>query len=258
MLRSLEQFDDWMSSLLRRWSSQLAGGPHQAEALEIRRDVLTRLRNTIVARGEGKYVFPYHQVAVELYAEDSDQAARLDAAFVDDDSLAAEIRELLAPLKSKAAVRVAVLEQAGAPEPFRLKLSRDRAEEAKPAERSGARPAASITVIQGSEPRQVEITQGYTRIGRLKEVLDSSLQLTRRNDLAFDDSETSVSRNHATIRWDEETSSYRLTDDGSVLGTSVWRDGRQYPVAKGEPLGFRLRDRDEIHIGSIRLRFEQE
>jgi predicted component of type VI protein secretion system len=75
----------------------------------------------------------------------------------------------------------------------------------------------------------------------------------RRNDIAFDDSESTVSREHAHIEF--EGGKFRLFHDSGERPTRLFREGRAVPVP---PIGrgAQLRSGDEIHLGEARLRFD--
>jgi pSer/pThr/pTyr-binding forkhead associated (FHA) protein len=72
--------------------------------------------------------------------------------------------------------------------------------------------------------------------------------------VAFAETETTVSREHAHIRYDAESGKYRLYDSGSQRGTSIFRDGRRLEAPRVR--GVQLRSGDEIHVGDARVRFE--
>ncbi len=76
--------------------------------------------------------------------------------------------------------------------------------------------------------------------------------------MAFAETETTVSREHAAIRYDSDTGKFRLYDSGSQRGTRVFRDGRRFEVTKDPAYGFQLRSGDEIHLGDAWLRFDVE
>jgi len=122
-----------------------------------------------------------------------------------------------------------------------------------------ARPNAKLTVLRGEvEPTEYTIQSDRLNIGRLKEVIGEKDGLLRRNDIAFADTETTVSREHAYIRYDPESGKFRLYDSLSQRGTSVFRGGRRFEVPKGLTHGFQLRSGDEIHLGDARIAFESD
>jgi hypothetical protein len=85
-------------------------------------------------------------------------------------------------------------------------------------------------------------------------------RVIRRNDVVFeegaDEANATVSRGHAHVRLDRETSEYRICDDSSEYGTRIFRGGRSIEVPPGGTRGERLRTGDEIYLGRACLRFE--
>jgi pSer/pThr/pTyr-binding forkhead associated (FHA) protein len=122
-----------------------------------------------------------------------------------------------------------------------------------------ARPNARLTILRGeANIPEFPIHSDRVNIGRLKEVTGEKDGLRRRNDVAFADTETTVSREHAYVRYDADTGKFRLYDSGSQRGTCVFRDGRRLQVPKGLAHGLQLRAGDEIHLGEARIVFESD
>jgi len=117
------------------------------------------------------------------------------------------------------------------------------------------RPALKLTISRG-QAEASEYTFDYERvnIGRLKEVVGEKDGLRRRNDVVFAETETTVSREHAQIRYDIDTGKFRLYDSGSQRGTAVFRSGRRLDAPRAR--GVQLQPGDEIHIGDARIKFE--
>ena len=67
-----------------------------------------------------------------------------------------------------------------------------------------------------------------------------------------------VSRAHAHIAWDPSSGTFRLFDDNSAYGTSIFRNGALLNIPAGASRGIALRTGDEIYLGQARLRFELE
>ena len=252
-MKPLQNIDRWIGKSLERLSAQIAGGPQPKEALEIRREILTEIREKIEPRGEGEYVFPYQQLFVHINATDTSQLETFQAAFLDDGGLESQVKELLveAGCKGDIALIVDVKESEG--EPYVIEYRRaPKASEviAAPAKR----PAAWIYVLKGStEKSEYYFSKNTVYLGRLKEVASRDGSVRRRNDIAFDDTEGTVSREHAHIEF--ESGKFRLFHDSGERPTRLFRDGRAVPVpAIGR--GAQLRSGDEIHLGEARLRFE--
>ncbi|MDQ6678141.1 MAG: FHA domain-containing protein [Acidobacteriota bacterium] len=257
-MKSLESVDRWLGKHFERWSSAVAGGAHPKETLEIRRDVLRGIAVKVEAKGGGEYIFPYSEVIVKLAAADREQADAFTAAFVDEDALQADVREMLTESGCAAGavnVLVEVNEDPAAP-PFKLEFKRVE----KPAKGAAAtpakvRPAAWLYVENGHAERpEYFIGKDVVYLGRLKEVREKEGGLRRRNDVAFDDAETTVSREHAHITF--EDGRFRLFHDSGERATRLFRDGRVVPLPATGSRGTQLRGGDEIHLGDARLRFE--
>jgi FHA domain-containing protein len=252
-MRSLEELDRWIATKVKRLSGTQ---PQRRELLEIRRDILEDVRGHIEAKGGGKYVFPYNEVAIHLAAQDDAQRELLEAALAQEEALADDIRELLA--------------EAGCPIPknFQIVLDLDAAPfgvgyyNRKPrAEQpiAAIRPQAKLIVTKGNaEPLELDLAANRINLGRLKEVAGEKDGLRRRNDLAFDASETTVSREHGSVRYDAASARFRICDDQSARGISVFRDGRRIGVPRASSRGVQLQAGDEIHLGDACIRFEIE
>ena len=260
-MKTLEELDKWIAGRVRAWSSKVSGS-HPRELLEVRRDILADLRDRVEPRGEGRSVFPWDTVSIRLAAQTGEQAEVWRAALADEGGLSEDVRELLSEagcrLPASFTVTVTMAEDpalAWSERPFQIECARTSARAA--AKKAAAeRPRALLTVIRGeADPVEFEMASNRVNIGRLKEVTDARGGLRRRNDVAFTDSETSVSREHAYIAWDAELGRFRVHDCGSQRGTSVFRDGRRVEVAAGNPRGVQLQSGDEINVGSARLRF---
>lgn len=218
----------------------------QREPLEIRRAIITEIEGKITPLGDGKRVFPFNQVGVQLFAPDAETRALYEVAFIGERMLASTIGERLRPPKCETPanlkVSVTVVEDAGvewAADGFHIVYGGGGAAAAAPAEEGRARAKAQLIVVHGeAKPLKYRITKRRTNIGRQAEVLDKEGLPLRRNDLAFkeDDSEInrSVSRSHAHIKYNQETGEYRLHDENSAYGTLIIRaDGRRVKVSRG-------------------------
>jgi hypothetical protein len=251
-MKSLEELDRLIGGLVKRWASRVSGVEQPPAALEIRREVLQEVARRVEPIGGGEYVFPYNEVRVSIFAPDEQRRGLYEAAFVEGDTLAAQIREVLADAGAPVAaliVTVQVLEGDAPPEVVCLRRARES--------RAAARPQARLTVLRGdSEDAQLEITAGRVNLGRLREVTTGTGSLRRRNHIAFADSEKTVSREHATIRYDAPAGKFRVYDSMSQRGTAVFREGRRIEVPRGDQRGVQLQTGDEIHLGNARVRFD--
>jgi len=262
-MRSLEQLDRWIAGKIKHGSSRVGGPPQGRELLEIRRDILEDIRDAIEPAGEGRSIFPYNNIAILIAAADHQQAALFHAAFAEGNALERDVHELLTeagclPPAGFAVAATAVEDPALAAieRPFRIDYSTRKGLSQTP---GPCRPAARLAVIRGAaDAPEYEIRSDRVNMGRMKEVVGEKDGLRRRNDIAFAETETSVSREHAYIRYDAEAGQFRLYDNRSQRGASVFRDGRRLEAPRGPGRGLQLRSGDEIHLGEARLLFEME
>lgn len=256
--------DDLLGTL-RRWSRPWETG---SEPLEVRRALLEEVERQVVAVGGGRRVFPFQRLEVYLLAP-SEERARWEAILQEGWDLRKEIQEHLESLGARVppglSVAVQVVEQGG-PEfgerRFRVIYHRGDSAAAAPEKLSSPRPALDLTVLHGKAGQQVyTLTAERVCLGRLAEVVDAEGRVSRRNDVAFLDTEgtnQTVSRAHARIAWDEEAQAFRLRDEQSAAGTRILREGRQIEVSGHDRRGVRLHSGDEIYLGracvKVRLR----
>lgn len=255
----LDRLERLIAGVVENWSARFAG-PHGTSLIEIRRGVLEEVKSRIESKGRGEYMFRYHTVAVRIAAADAAGRESCEAAFVEEDSLAKEIRQLLAEARCAPrdfSVTITVEEDpAAASKPFEIRFER-KAQPAAAPEPVKAR-AAKLTVLRGkANTAEGVFDASRINIGRLEEVVSESGGLIRRNALAFDESEATVAREHAYIQRDPKTGDFRLCDYLSgQRGTRVFREGRSIPVPRASGRGVQLHSGDEIHLGEARLRFE--
>ncbi|MGI8959644.1 MAG: FHA domain-containing protein [Bryobacteraceae bacterium] len=262
-MRALEQLDYWITAKVKDWTSRVSGVPRTREILEIRRDILEDVRDHIQPKGQGRRLLPYNTISIRIAAGNREQRELLEAAF-GEDGVEGDIRELLSeadcPVPAAFSVHVSVMEDAArASSGHSFVAEYLNAKDAAVSKRRNARPHAKLTIVRGEADIAEYTIQGdRVNIGRLKEVIGDKDGLRRRNDIAFADTETTISREHAYIRYDTESGKFRLYDSLSQRGTSVFRDGRRLDVPKGVTHGFQLRSGDEIHIGDARIAFESD
>jgi hypothetical protein len=252
-MKPLQNLDRWIGKSLERLSATLTGGSQPKEALEIRREILNEIRDRIEPLGQGEYLFPYQQLFVHINAIDAPQLETFQAAFLDDGGLEQQVKELLAEAgcKGEVALTVDVKESEG--EPYVIEYKRVPKKEAA-AKLQAKRPAAWIHVLKGAaDKNEYFFSKNVLYLGRLKEVASRDGGVRRRNDVAFDDTESTISREHAHIEY--EGGKFRLYHDAGERPTRLFRDGRAVPVP-GIGRGAQLRSGDEIHLGEARLRFD--
>jgi hypothetical protein len=243
----------------------LAFGKGAAQTpLEIRREMLEEVESHIVSR-KGKRTFPFTRVAVRLYAPQEDMRDIFRAVFLEEDSLAEDIRELLREAGCATPGPVAIDvdfhdpgDETAPDRRYRLEFSNpERVVPAQPR----PLPRASVTVVKGAaEEASYQLSKERVRIGRLAELLDRDGQMMRRNDIVFldngDEVNSTVGRAHATLLFDREKGEFRIIDEMSRYGTRIFREGRSIEVAGGNPRGVRLRNGDEIYVGQACIRFK--
>jgi pSer/pThr/pTyr-binding forkhead associated (FHA) protein len=264
-MKSLEQLDSWITAKVKNWSSKVSGVPRTREVLEIRRDILEDVRDHIQPKGQGRSVLPCNAISIRIAAGNREQQDLLEAAFGEDEmeeDVRGLLREADCPVPAGFSVRVSVTQDtalAASARPFLAEYLNTNAESAVSRHGRNPRPNAKLTILRGeADVAEYTVRSDRVNIGRLKEVTGDKDGLRRRNDVAFADTETTVSREHAHIRYDAESGKFRLYDSLSQRGTSVFRDGRRLEVPKGLTHGFQLRTGDEIHVGDARIAFVSE
>lgn len=229
------------------------------EVLELQRAILDEITGRVGPVGRGRRVFPFRQLEIHIGVPSEDQRPVYALAFAEGDRLAADVREALreAGAEPPPDLRVeTALDERPIPGGFQIVYRDKPAAAVKPAAR-----AATLTVLLGkAEPPSCTFGAARVNIGRLAEVLDDQQRLVRRNQLAFaegaDAAASTVSRAHAHIQYDPESGEYRLYDDHSAFGTTLFRDGALLTVPAGAGRGVALRSGDEIYFGQARARFE--
>jgi hypothetical protein len=263
-MRSLDELDRWMAGKVKNWSAKISGR-HGKELLEVRREILEDVRSRMQPKGTGKNVFAHSFIGIQVTVQDELERVFCEGAFAGKDGLEQDIREMFAEagcaLPRGFQVKVELTDDPGlawSERPFRIEYSSGKAPGAKA--RSGTeRPPAKVIVTAGNAASpECEITTDRFYLGRLAEVVGEREGLRRRNDLAFSETETTVSREHACIRYDRERGVYRIFDTHSQRGTFVLRGGRRIDVPRGGAAGVQLKSGDEIHLGNVRVRFETE
>jgi hypothetical protein len=252
MKKPLDKLEQMIGGVFRKIP---AGTPRAWEPIEIRRAVLHEMLEHVQSKGSGQYIFPFAEVAVEINARDAEEQQTLEA-LLDPAEISEELRSKLAERGCKAgnvtvSLDVVQVEQGDeAAKPFRIEYRRKRVEH------PSVRPRARLVVLQGNATeKQFAIDRDLIYVGRLNEVKSKAGGLERRNDLAFADTETTVSRKHAWIRYDPIEGKFRAYNDPACsLGTQVFRDGRI--IVCDSTRGVQLRSGDELHLGNAQIRFE--
>jgi hypothetical protein len=259
LLRRIEK------SLDQRLRAIFSGGddePGAREAVELYRDALDQIASKATAGKRGERIFPFNLITIELRAENDERKAVLETLF-DPGQLGDDIR---ATLKEEGVgvggdLTVAVKYAEGAAVEMRVLCSREEPPQ-KAAAGNIARPTAArlVTVTGVSSEAEFSLDRMRINLGREREITDTLGRAIRRNELFFPEqaheANPSVSRSHAHIRFDELSGEWRIFDDGSSIGTTLFRDGRRIDVPAHAGRGVALRQGDEIYLGQVRLRFE--
>jgi hypothetical protein len=244
------RIDAAVRELFRSSSSQGV----EKEMIEIQRGIVEDALGKVERLPRARKLFPYNHLGVRIALPSKDRRAAYEAVFSPDaikQDVSRALREDGVELPQGLDVDVSLgsdpkLLASG----FVIKYSNESVKQ-------GRAPEAAVprTVLTLSDGTPVRFNKPRIHIGRLTNVQDTQLRTIRKNDIALD--HETVSRAHAHIRWDGAAGSFRVFDDGSSQGTSVWRDGRLMPVPKG-PKGFALRSGDELVLGQARVLFEIE
>ncbi|WP_109488738.1 FHA domain-containing protein [Occallatibacter savannae] len=257
-LQQIEQrIDRALRALLRSSSPE-----QRREIIEVHRAILEEIGSRVDSLPRGKRGFSYSNIQVQILAE-ADRRRSYEKVFVDGASLERDIK--------------GYFEDASIEYPANLKIQIELVDDLPPDVKAhGFDVTYSNTQLKevSAQPLQIRLTlltgiadqseylfsQQRINIGRLSEVLDSHLRPIRRNHVALKDEASgvnaTVSRSHAHIEFDAEALRFRLFDDGSAQGTTLFRDGSLITVPKGASKGVLLLDNDEIIVGRVHIRFE--
>jgi len=246
-----------MTDLLDKMRGWIKPWTTGTSPLEIRRAVLDDAEAHVVAVGEGKRLFPYNRVTVHLLAPDPQERAALEVAAKEGWALELEIagrlRDRDCPVPPDLAVEIVMEEEALPQFGDRRFFVEYTKSEASPAAAETVRPLLELTVLKGDATQHVYELEGpRVMLGRLEEVVDADGRVRRRNDVAFREEgeiNSTVSREHARIAWDEESAGYWLRAEQNASGTRIYREGRTIEVSAHDRRGVRLQPGDEIYLG---------
>lgn len=246
--------------------------PGAREAIELYRDALDQIaaRATIGKRGDR--VFPFNRITIELQADDSERKGVLETLF-DQGQLGDDVRAALEEERIEPPAELTVSVQYPENALVEMRIVCERSEKPAPDPTQAAAPAAPapaapvaitparlLTITGASSPPELLLDRTRINLGREVEVVDTMGRTIRRNELFFPDeaheANASVSRSHAHIAFDGSSGQWRIFDDGSSLGTVLFREGRRIDIPAHGSRGVALRSGDEIYLGQVRLRFE--
>lgn len=251
-----------MEDLIGKMRDWLKPWTKGTSPLEVRRAILDDVESRVVAVGGGKRIFPFNRLRVHLLVSDPAERPALEA-IVEEwglrEQIAGRLRERDCPVPAGFDVEV-VLDAEPHPRfgerrffvEYEKGESAPAAPSASPAGPS-ARPTLELTVLKGTATQRVYELEGPRMfLGRLEEVVDADGRVLRRNDVAFKEEgeiNSTVSREHARISWDEETRGYWLRAEQNASGTRIYRVGRTIDVSAHDRRGVRLLPGDEVHLG---------
>ena len=257
-LQQIEQrIDQALRTLLR--SSSPA---QRREIIEVHRAILEEIASRVDSLPRGKRSFSYSNINVQILAE-AERRRSYEKVFVDGAALERDIKSYFDDGSIEYPANLKVLIELVDDLPpdikshgFDVNYSNSQADEisVQPVQ-------VRLTILTGAaDQSEYLFSKQRINIGRLSEVLDGQLRPIRRNHVALKDEATgvnaTVSRSHAHIEFDREASRFRLFDDGSAQGTTLFRDGALIAVPKGASKGVLLLDGDEIIVGQAHIRFE--
>ena len=234
--------------------------PGSSEAIELYRDALDQIAARASVGVRGDRVFPFDRIRVELKADTPERKAILEALFMPE-QVASDVRATLveAGVAAPAVLAIEIEYPENPAVEIRVICDKATAPTAVAPVVYPLVPVRLVTLAGASSEPDFLVDRPRVSIGRVNEVLDSLGRAIRRNELFFPESEAepnaSVSRAHAHIRFEPSSGEWRIYDDGSSLGTSIFREGRRIDVPAHASRGVMLRLGDEIYLGQARLKF---
>lgn len=260
LLKRIEQ------TLDKRLRALFGGNPNRPgarEAIELYRDALDQIAQHATPGKRGDRIFPFDTITIELRPLNPARKAVLESLF-EPNQLIEDIRATLTEdrVTPPARLTAAVHYPPEAETDLRIHCQKAPAPDVNQPAALPAHPLPVmwlITLSGVSSSPEFFVDRPRINLGREREVIDAQGRPIRRNDLHFpegaDNANSTVSRSHAHLRFDPATGEWRIYDDGSSLGTAVFRDGHRIDVPAHAPRGAMLRPGDEIYLGQARLLF---
>jgi FHA domain len=249
-----------ISVLKRRFETvkHLFGSPlgPDAKPLEIRAAVVDAIEARVEPIGGGRRAFPGNRIIVRALARTAADRSSLEVTFA---NLNAKVRERLQEIRCDTPhpfdVSVSFLKKAPSDwadgQLFSVDCQRAKAD---PSSLSSSVPCVRINVLKGTATRKLyTFTEATILMGRTADVKEPAGR-GRRNHVAFEDANSSVSRAHARLTFDRARGQYQLLDDGSLHGTLVVRRGETIHVPRRDPRGILVQSGDEIQLGDATIR----
>ena len=257
-LQQIEQrIDQALRTLLR------ASSPEQRrEIIEVHRAILEEIASRVDSLPRGKRGFGYSNIQVQILAEPNRRRS-YEKVFIDGAALERDIRSHFDDdsVEYPASLKVQIELVDDLPPDLKAHGFDVTCSNSQTGDLSVQPVQIRLTLLTGdAEQGDYIFSKERINIGRLSEVLDGQLRPIRRSHVALRDEASgvnaTVSRSHAHIEFDSEASRFRLFDDGSAQGTTLFRDGSLIAVPKGASKGVLLLDNDEIIVGRVHIRFE--
>jgi hypothetical protein len=215
----------------RRWTVKAFGPAESDELLLVHRAILEEVEGKVQTVQRGKRIFPYNHLRVCLVSPDASRRALFQAAFAGDDRrLEQDLRGCLAgagcEVPAGFAVEIETAEQGAKGFEIHYQMGAVAREA----------PAARLVVVRGKANQEsFNLNSARINIGRRAELTDSLDRVIRRNDVVFeegaDEANATVSRGHAHVKLDRETSEYRICDDSSEYGAVPSKSPREARAA---------------------------
>jgi hypothetical protein len=266
----LRRFEKSVDQRLRSLFSGDRTEPGTREAIELYRDALDQIAARATVGKRGDRVFPFNLITIELHAENAERKAVLETLF-DAGQLGDDVRSTLKEERVTPLADLTVAVRYPAEALVEMRIACEKTEKAVApvvavapvavSEKAAILiPARLVTITGLSSAPELVLDRQRINLGREAEVVDTLGRAIRRNELHFPDAgheaNATVSRSHAHIGFDAASGQWRIFDDGSSLGTSLFREGRRIEVPAHGSRGVALRPGDEIYLGQVRLRFE--
>jgi hypothetical protein len=233
------------------------------EPIEVRLAIVEEVLSRVDALPRGRLSFSYSQVKVRVLVHNPERRRSYELLFVEADPLTRDIKSRFEERKVEFPARLKVdVELVDSLPPDVSERGFDLSYSNLPSTPLSQNTVPiRLTVLAGNaDSADYSFAKRRINIGRLAEVLDADMRTVRRNDLPFKDDSTTenstVSRAHAHIEFDPDTSRFRIFDDGSAHGTTVIRDSRVTPVPRGTSKGIVLLPGDEVILGKVHIRID--
>lgn len=255
---------------MKNWK-QLLGAlePAEREPLEVRSAVIESIEELVQPLGDGRRGLVHNRISVRLRSANPERRELIHAVLAAEPGLRDAVESRLAATGCRLPpdLQIQIVKDAPAGsgdfdvvpsiEGAAAQAAATGAPPPPPEPKRIPRPKARLSLIAGTGPIEtLDITTDVVNIGRVQEVRGKDHRPLRRNHLYFSDAETTVSRQHARIRWDPEAGEFRLFDERSARGTRLFSNGEPVDVAPGRGRGEVLHSGDELYFGSAGVRFE--